>query len=232
MTYPVTDQRSLREAPRRGPWSMGRPRRDADELPLPGAHETLVYKFGGRYVVDDGLSRLDDDHVAQATNVSVVDMRAEAPVTVHTAIPAAGGGEFSVQVTFLCTVRKPEEVVEAGMRDMTGPLSHCLTRHQRLFHLGEDSEFEDVNLVRRDVTAEVKAYVKMRPPRFRGIDVTLGSVQVLTPDELAKFGHTRRAKRQESLLASEDQRWEHRLAAERQDHEQQRQMGRPSASWS
>ena len=98
----------------------------------------MVYKTAGTYVVDDGRSRPSDDHIVNATNISVVDMREDAPVTVQATIPSAGAAEFAVQVTFLCTVKKPEEVVEAGLQDVTTTLTHYLIRHQQLFHLGED----------------------------------------------------------------------------------------------
>ena len=164
---------------------MGRPpRRPTSELPLPNAHEVVVYKSGGTYVVDDGRSRTVDEHVVNATNISVVDMREDAPVTVQATIPSAGAAEFTVQVTFLCTVKKPEEVVEAGLQDMTASLTHYLIRHQPLFHLGEDYQLDQVTAVRHNVTSEVKAYFSVRPARFRGLDVKLGNIQVLTPDEL------------------------------------------------
>src|SRR5438105_12952684 len=112
--YPIIDQRSLAKAPRRGPMGLASPRRQPGDLPLPNAHEAVVYKAAGKYVVDDGRSRLSDDHVVNATNITVVDMREDAPVTVQATIPSAGAAEFVVHVTFLCTVRKPEEAVEAG----------------------------------------------------------------------------------------------------------------------
>ena len=58
---------------------------------------------------------------------------------------------------------------------MTDPLTQYLIRHQPLFHVGEKSEFDQINAIRRNVTAEVKAYVSVRPPRFRGMEVKLGN---------------------------------------------------------
>jgi hypothetical protein len=193
------------------------PRREASELPLPNAHEVVVYKTAGAYIVDDGRSRPSDDHVVNATNITVVDMREDAPVTVEATIPSAGAAEFVVQVTFLCTVKKPEEVVEAGLRDITASLTHYLIRHQPLFHLGEDYHLDQVTAVRRNVTSEVKAYYSVRPARFRGLDVRLGNIQVMTPDEL----RTKQRERElEGLLTSEQQQMEHRLSQQKAELEE------------
>ena len=162
--------------------------------------------------MDDGRSRTTDDHIVNATNITVVDMRQDAPVTVQATIPSAGAAEFVVHVTFLCTVRKPEEVVEAGLHDLTTRLTNFLIQHQKLFHLGEDYQLSEVAAVRRSVTSEVKAYFNVRPARFRGSDVKLGNVQVMTPDEL----RTKQRERElAGLLTSGQQQMEHDLAEQK-----------------
>lgn len=207
--YPIISQQTLAKASRRGPMGIVPPRRDASELPLPNAHEAVVYKAAGSYVVDDGRSRTTDDHIVNATNITVVDMREDAPITVQATIPSAGAAEFVVHVTFLCTVRKPEEVVEAGLHDLTTRLTNFLLQHQKLFHLGEDYQLSQVATVWHNVTSEVKAYFNVRPARFRGLDVKLGNVQVMTPDEL----HTKQRERElAGLLTSGQQQMEHDLA--------------------
>jgi hypothetical protein len=210
--YPIISQRSLPKVGRRGPVGIMPARRGASELPLPNAHEAVVYKSGGTYIVDDGRSRMTDDHIVNATNITVVDMREEAPVPVETSIASAGEVEFIVRVTFLCTVKKPEEVADAGLGDITTSLTNYLIQHQPLFHLGEDYHLGQIAVVRRNVTSEVKAFFSVRPPRFRGLDVKLGNIQVLTPDELHK---QQRDREMETLLMSEQQQMEHRLAKER-----------------
>lgn len=217
--YPIISQRSLPKASRRGLKGIMPARREASELPLPNAHEAVVYKTAGSYIVDDGRSRTTDDHIVNATNITVVDMREDAPIQAETSIPSAGEVEFVVHVTFLCTVRKPEEVVDAGLQDITTSLTNYLIQHQPLFHLGEDYHLNQISAVQRNVTAEVKAFVSVRPPRFRGLDVKLGSIQVLTPDELHK---QQREREMETLLTSEQQQMEHQLAKERAELEEVR----------
>jgi hypothetical protein len=219
MTYPIIEQRQLTQAARSGLFRMGRYRRDLRHLPAPKAHQVLVYKYGSDYIVESGLDNLDADHVTQVTNVSVVDMRVDQPVTVQAVIPAAAAGQFTVQVTFLCTVRDPVHVVRAGITDMTEPLVHYLTSHQELFELSETNEFDEVNFVRKSVTAEIKAYMALRPPPFNGIHVELGNIQVLTPAELEEFERARRAKRQEARRVSEEAKIENQLALEKQELE-------------
>jgi hypothetical protein len=215
--YPIIEQRSLPKAQRGALWGIGPRTRTASDIPLPNAHEAVVYKSGGSYVVDDGRSRLDDDHVRNATNITVIDMRVKAPVLAQLTIPAGGGAEFTVQVTFECTVRRPEVVVEAGLHDLEGSLTQYLKHHQPLYHVGERCELSDVNEVRRDVNAAVRAYVMLRPPDYRGIDVEVGSVEVLTPDDYAEFERERLTKRRAGQLTSEEQRQHHLLE---QEHEQ------------
>jgi len=212
--YPIIDQQSLVRAQRSGPWGIGPRSRAAGDIPLPNAHEAVVYKSGGSYVVDNGRSRLDDDHVRNATNVTVVDMRVKAPLVAQLTIPAGGGAEFTVQVTFQCTVRRPEVVVEAGLHDLEATLTEYLRQHQPLQHVGEKSELSDVNEVRRDVNAAVRAYVMLRPPDCRGVDVEVGSVAVLTPEDYAAFEHQRLVNRREGQLSSEEQRQKHLLEQE------------------
>jgi len=224
--YPIIDQRSLPKAQRGGPWGLGPRTRPVGDIPLPNAHEVVVYKSGGVYVIDDGRSRLDDDHVRNATNISVVDMRVGAPVKVHVSIPSRGGAEFNIQVTFLCTVRKADEVVDSGLQDMEEPLTHYLEQHQPLFHAGEDLEFDDINTVRLAVEAEIRAYSNVRPPRFRGIDVAVGSVKVLTPEEYAEFERERRERRRKGVLSAEEERQSHELTQERQQLQQVRDRER------
>jgi hypothetical protein len=217
--YPIIEQKSLRKASRRGPLRLASPRRGDSELPLPNAHEVVVYKTAGTYFVDDGRSRPGDDHVVNATNISVVDMREDAPVTVQATIPSAGAAEFVVQVTFLCTVKKPEEVVEAGLQDVTTSLTNYLMRHQPLFRLGEDYHLDQVTAVRHNVASDVKAYFSGRPARLRGLEVKLGSIQVMTPDELRS---KQRERELEAQLTSEQQEMEHRLAQQKAEFEEER----------
>jgi len=216
-SYPIISQRVLPAADRGGLWGLGARRRSASELPLPNPHEAVVYKSGGNYIVDDGRTRPGDDHVVNATSISVINMRENKPVMVQTSVPSAGAANFTVQITFLCTVRRPKEVVEAGLSDMADPLLQYLTRHQPLFHVGEKYDFEQIHEVRREVASEIRAYVDLKPPRFPGMEVRLGSVQVLTPDELAAYHSKLRERELESRLTLHEQQLEHQLDMQREE---------------
>jgi hypothetical protein len=214
-SYPIISQRVLPAAERGGLLGLGGRRRQTSELPLPNPHEAVVYKSGGGYVVDDGRTRPRDDHVINATSISVIDMRENKPMMVQTSVPSASAADFTVQVTFLCTVRRPREVVEAGLSDMADPLLQYLTRHPPLFHAGEKHDFEQIHEVRREVASEIRAYVDLKPPRFPGMEVLLGSVQVLTPDELAAYYSKLRERELENRLTLHEQHLQHELDMER-----------------
>jgi hypothetical protein len=147
---------------------------------------------------------LSADHIVNATSVSVVDMREDAPVTVEVSIPSASVLEFVIRVTFLCTVTKPQEVVQAGVMSMTDQLRQYLVQHQPLFSLGEEYQLTQINTVQRNARAEVASYVSIRPPRFRGMNVKLGNVEILTPETLVKsFSIARQSERGRERPAEE-----------------------------
>ena len=85
--YPIISQRVLAAADRGGLLGLGARRRPTSELPLPNPHEAVVYKSGGNYIVDNGRTRPHDDHVVNATSISVIDMRKNKPVMVQTSFP-------------------------------------------------------------------------------------------------------------------------------------------------
>jgi hypothetical protein len=125
-----------------------------------------------------------------------------------------------VQVTFWCTVRKPEDVAAAGVQNLEDQLVQYLKQHQPLFHVGQELELDDVSQVRMHVDAAIRAYATHRPPDFLGLDVLVGSVEVLTPDEYRAFEHTRRDKQREAQLSSEEQRRQAALRLEGADLKQ------------
>lgn len=202
-SYPITEQRSLDPAAKRGPLGLGRRSRDDDELPKPNAHEVLVYRVNGQYIVDNARRGAAHEQVVNASHVSVVDLSRDTPVMVRLEIPSCEASAFTIQVTFVCTVNDPAVVVREGLRDAETVLASYLRSHHRIFELGQDFRIEQINDVRRDVTAQVMAYTMMSPPIEPGMLIRLASVEVLTPDELVEFEKKRRAQRQETTLESE-----------------------------
>jgi hypothetical protein len=219
-SYPIVEERPLGEAPHGGPWGLGPRKRAAADIPQASAHQILVFKANGIFVVDNRRSRRDDEHVRGATSVTVIDVRVNAPVLAQLRIPAAGGAEFTVQVTFWCTVRKPEDVAAAGVQNLEDQLVQYVKQHQPLFHVGEELELDEVSQARVHVDAAIRAYATHRPPDFPGLDVLVGSVEVLTPDEYKAFEQTRRDKQREAQLSSEEQRRQAALEQESADLKQ------------
>lgn len=185
-SYPVVRSEFL-DTPRAGIPGWGRRQRSPDELPQRAAHHAVVYRVDGRYVLGSG-----DADVVGADRVSLVDVRREVPVTVEMSIPSADAGEFHLRVTFACTVTDPVAVVRENVQAAQSILDY-LQRDSRLGRLGLDLRMEEVNRLRRDVSARVRAYTEVIPPDVRGLDVRLLAVEVPAPPDLTQVRSEMRA---------------------------------------
>jgi hypothetical protein len=218
-TYPIVEQRRLAVVQKRGVPGLRRKYREDDELLKANAHQVLVYRVNGQYVVDHARFRGDDGAVIDASHVSVVDMTRDKPIMVRLEIPSNEGRDFTVQVTFVCTVTDPVLVVREGLQDAQTTLWAYLKSHHRIFELGLDHQIRNVNEVRRDVNAQVQAFTSLKPPITSGMMINLTSVEVLTPDEVAELAKVRWSQERDHTLASERQRLDHNLARDRQRNE-------------
>ncbi|WP_158842484.1 hypothetical protein [Saccharothrix deserti] len=221
--YPIVEHRTLDPTAGRGPLRVGRRRRDLAELPKPAAHEVMVFRVDGDYFVDAGRLGLADEQVVRAAHVSVVDLGRDVPVVVSLRIPSAEAADFTVRVTFTCTVLDPVAVVRDGLEHAETLLTSYLTGHHRTFELGLEHRLSEINEVRRVVAAQVRAFTEVRPVVVRGVAVRLASVEVLTPDELVEFEKRRRGQVRDQTLdrTVEQTRQHHRhdLEVETQLHQ-------------
>ena len=96
-------------------------------------------------------------------------------------IDSQDGLEFTVKVTFTCSVADPVAVVRYGQVNAADALLAYLRAYQDLFSLGLVHPVAEINQVRADMTIQVKAYMAMRPPKIPGMQITLAAVQVETP---------------------------------------------------
>ncbi|WP_424527975.1 hypothetical protein ACOZ38_00855 [Sphaerisporangium viridialbum] len=184
MPYPITEEKSLGRTDRSGKWSLRRPRRAEGEVPRVKGDQVRVFLADGKYTVDHGRRQDDDDLVVRATYVAVVDMSRNHEVWIELAIPSADAKEFTVRVTFLCTVTDPVVVVRDGQGDAGRALLGYVRSHHRLFQLGLNHRVAEINMVRLNVQTQIEAYVQLKPPLIPGISAALASVEVLTPEEL------------------------------------------------
>jgi hypothetical protein len=224
--YPIVARRVLDLAKRRGLFGLGPRRRDFAELPPVHAHQTLVYRVGGQLVVDSGSYEPWNQVVVNATHVSVVDLRRNAPVTVQFVVPAADAASFTVNIVFLCTVTDPVTVVRDGLLDVSHSLTAYLRSHQRLFQVGIPYQVTDLNDMRRVMTAQIKAYTTVKPPAVAGMQIVLAGVEVLAPEELAGFETERLKLMLGESLNLERVALQHRLDEYRQQHELALAQGR------
>ncbi|HEX6359671.1 SPFH domain-containing protein [Actinophytocola sp.] len=221
--YPVVSEHFLAPVPRKSFWARGPHGRTADEIPRPLASQRLVYFTRGDYLLDTSALPLDSSSVMDASRVSVVDITTDTQVVVMLGIPSQDATSFTMRVTFLCTVEDPVAVVRTGGHDAEAMLSGYLKAHSRLFEVGLDYALTEINDVRRKLSSQVRAYVTVVPPEFAGMTATLASVEVLTPDELAKFQESLRDEQQKHTVDFERQRNEHRLKEQQQHYEHQRE---------
>jgi hypothetical protein len=224
--YPIVDQRSLAPSPKRGRFGMGQRYREADEIPAALAHQVLVYRVNGEYILDRADRSFSHEDVLAAGHVSVVDVRQGYPVVVEFDIPSSEASEFRVRVTFTCTVDDPVQVVRRGVYDAAEVMAGYIKSHHRIFELGLDYGMAQITEVRRDVRAEVQAYTTIRPPMIIGMTVNYLNTEVLTPEELARFMGTRREQRFDHTIATERQNFEHLRQHGGQRQEQERERDR------
>jgi hypothetical protein len=219
--YPIVDARALGETSKRGFLGLGRPVRGSAELPTPQAHQVLVYRVAGDFVLDPDRLGRSAGEVVNATNVSVVDISRDVEVAVRLQIPSGEASDFTVVATFVCCVTDPVTVVRNGQSDAQASLHAYLRGHRKIFELGLDHLMSDINEVRRSVGAQIMAYTTVKPPLIPGITASLASVEVLTPDELAEFERSRRGQRKDATLRQEQLTWEqqHQRAQQSGEHE-------------
>src|SRR6185437_3160611 len=202
-SYPIVAQYELDDPVLRGPLKMGR-RRDKGEIPKIRPHEVLVWRVGNRYIVDRRQLRPHDDTVVRASSVSVVSIRPDTEVQVSFRVDSMDAAEFTVKVTFICSVLDPEVVVRDGLVSAADALMAYLRGYQDLFNIGLDHPIEEINKVRNKMSAQVKAYLTLRPLKIPGMEVTSATAQVETPAVLADIGKLDK---------------EHLIALQRAEHE-------------
>ena len=183
-SYPVATQLQLDDPARR---LLGK-RRDRSQIPKIKAHEVLVWRVGDKYIVDSRQLRDSDDVVVDASSVSVVSVRPGTEVAVSFTIDSRDASMFTVKVTFVCSVTHPDVVVRDGQVNVADTLLAYLRGYQDLFSIGLKYPITAINDARAEMTAQVKAYMTLRPPKIPGIQIgTSPTVQVKTPAQIASY---------------------------------------------
>jgi hypothetical protein len=213
ISYPIVAQYELDDPVKRGPLGLGK-RRENTEIPKIKPHEVLVWRVGARYVVDRRELRAHDDAVVRASSVSIVSVRPGTEVTVSFRVDSRDSLEFTVKVTFICSVVDPVVVVRDGQVNAADALLAYLRGYQDLFQLGLGHPVAEVNRVRTEMAFQVKAYMARLPPKIPGIAITSATVQVQTPATLGKM----REIDSEQEIALAKKMGEARIAEKWQEH--------------
>ncbi|GAA4057002.1 hypothetical protein [Nonomuraea soli] len=242
MTYPVIDQGTLTAASKRGTFGLGAKERVAGEIPSPLPHQTVVVSDGVTSISSrDRRHGLRADHVIHATSWCLVDMTSKKPVTVQLTLQSSGVDEFTLRVTFACTVTDERLVAEAGHRDLTEPLLTYLKGYHKLYLLGIAHPIADSAQVHDNAQLELGIYVQASPPATRGMQIQLSSIEVLKPEDVLKEQREQeerlKAHRSQQLLMElereqeltkrgyqrDDQQFAREMAAEEGQTERERQ---------
>ncbi|MFE7270098.1 hypothetical protein [Streptomyces sp. NPDC057623] len=184
--YPLVEQREYGAPRQRGGWLRTRPRRAEEDLPLVAPHQVRVFRVGEEYVEDHGRLGPDAPVVVAASSVTVVDRRVGVPVGVELSLPSAEGGDFTVRVTFHCTVTDAVAAVRDGVTVAEPLLAGYLRAIPGLVEDVGELSLPASAEVRRRIDARLTAYAEMRPPVFSGLTVVPSGIEVLTPAELAE----------------------------------------------
>jgi hypothetical protein len=212
-SYPIVAQYELDDPVRRGTLGFGK-RREPGDIPKIKPHEVLVWRMGGRYIIDRRELKGHHDIVVRASSVSVVSVRPDTEVGVSFTIDSEDGLEFTVKVTFICSVVDPVVVVRDGQVRAADALLAYLRGYQDLFNLGLGYPIKKINKVRTRMAAEVKSYMTLRPPKIPGMEVTSATVQIETPAVVADIGKLTNGQRMELI----EQDHAARLDSLKQDH--------------
>src|ERR1700677_491350 len=186
-SYPIVRPNDLDCRVRRGPLGLMK-RRKHEYIPKSKPHEVLIWRVGGRYVMDRRELRAHDDAVVHASSVSVVSVRPDTEVGVSFLIDAQDAAEFTVKVTFICSVLDPVVVVRDGQVNAADALIAYLRGYQDLFNLGLDHPIREINKLRTKMAVQIKSYMTLRPPKIPGMEITSATVQIETPTVLADIG--------------------------------------------
>ncbi|MFD1149841.1 hypothetical protein [Saccharothrix hoggarensis] len=220
--YPVIDERVLEPLPPKRLFSRNRGRTRAEVPFVPAGHQ-LVYRTRNLYVLDTTDLPLDSPTVVEASHVSLVDVTADTEVVAEIVIPSRDAANFTLRVAFLCTVTDPVAVVRTGGSDAAAMLAGYLKGHQRIFQLGLDYDLKDINDLRRKLDAQIRAYHTIEPPDFSGLAVTLASVEVMTPTQVAELVAKLREAQQTHTVKTTQLTHDHRLDELELDHRRTRE---------
>ena len=215
-SYPIVAQYELEEPVRQGPLKVIK-RRDKSEIPKIKPHEVLIWRVGDRYVKDQRQLRGFDDIVVRASSVSVVSVRPGTEVEVSFRIDSRDASEFTVKATFGCSVQAPEVVVQNGQANVADALMAHLRAYPDIFEIGLKYPITEINAVRAELAANVRAYMARPPPKIPGMAIeSRVTVQVETPTMMASYEEVVRenmvaARRQRAAAMLEDDRQQHLL---------------------
>ncbi|TQM39177.1 hypothetical protein [Pseudonocardia cypriaca] len=191
MSYPIVETRTFTETVRadvtllgiRTPF-RGRRMRRREEIPeVPSGHVAVV-RLPEEYTLFERALDPEDETLLRALSVTVIDIRDfPGEVRVHLS-GRTGADKFTVLIAFTCRVSDPETVAQRGGRGVEAFLTNYFRGNPELQNLASDYDSGQMGVLRRIISAEVRAFAQMIPIEIPGVEVSIGAIEVLTPGEL------------------------------------------------
>lgn len=158
------------------------PKRALSELPIQEPGTVLVFESaGGTWTPARGRLTGTEPFVVNAISVSMVKMRTQTVDTEIQIASVSAADDFTIRVQFNCRVSDATLVAQQGPIDVPKILADYLRQDRGLLVKGQEASVEDLRAIRIAVDARVRAYCHEISPRIPGVEVSLASVEVLTP---------------------------------------------------
>ena len=180
-------------------------RRDPQSLPQPRANAALVAVSGQRFQELPPLSnfRGSEDVLVAASDIIVVDTSPATLITSEFSVASADlGQEFSVSLTFACTVEDVLTVAREAPRDLSETLGQQYRDDRKLARMGLAHKIEQLASFRADAKARIAARARNKPPQIPGMNIVFKGADVAMPNALATQGATMQQLRFEHEIAA------------------------------
>jgi hypothetical protein len=181
-----------------------------------------VLRVGNKLLRADEASHANGDNLDKASSYCVVDLSPFQPVPVELRMPSSGIHDFTLRVTFLCTVTDAVRVVEAAPGDMRRALNDYLSGCSGLVRVGMSSGVNDAAQVEDAALTKLNEHIIVKPLALPGIRIELGAVEVLTPDDVRE--EERRAEKERRDREAAREREEEQAKSQLQIEELQRKL--------
>lgn len=222
MSYPILSEDRLEPVAKRPRFLPGQGQKVRNAIPQALPRQAVVLRTGNKLVRADETGHANRDALDNATSYCVVDLAPLQPISVELRLPSGGVHDFTLRVTFLCTVTDAVRVVEAAPGDMRRALSDYLNGCAGLTRAGMPYGVHEAGNAEDAVRSQLDAYIIAKPLVLPGIRSELGPVEVLSPDDIRE--EERRAEKERREREAAREREEEQVKSQLHIEELQRKL--------